>query len=265
MPTDTHRFPTDGPVHLHLRCARGTVQVVAEDIGETVVDITSRHENVPVRVSASGDGRRVDVDVPRHRRLGSSPRVDIIVRIPTSSTVDLGTASASLATRGVLAKADARSASGEISIEQVEGDCRAHAASGDIALGTVGGAVDLKSASGDVRVARVGDRCSAKSASGAVDIGWAGDLVSAASASGDVTVRDAVQGEVICKSTSGDVSIGVRKGALVWLDLRTVSGRTTSSLVPEDAPKGGDERVLTVKAQTVSGNITISPSGSAAA
>ena len=53
--------------------------------------------------------------------------------------------------------------------------------------------------------------------------------MSAVSASGDVTVRDAARGEVICKSTSGDVAIGVRKGTLVWLDLTTVSGRTTST------------------------------------
>jgi DUF4097 and DUF4098 domain-containing protein YvlB len=265
MPTESFRFPTDGPVHLHLRTNRGTVEVIADDVSETLVDVSGRHDVGVVRVSASDDGRHVSVEVPRTWRPGGHPRFDITVRLPAHSTVDLGAASASITTRGVLAHADAKSASGNVWIEQVEGDCRAHAASGDIALGAIAGTVDLKSASGDLRVARVGDRCSAKTASGAVDIGWAGDLVSAVSASGDVTVRDAVQGEVICRSTSGDVSIGVRKGTLVWLDLSTVSGRTTSSLVPEDAPRGGDERVLTVKAQTVSGNITISPSGSAAA
>ena len=125
--------------------------------------------------------------------------------------------------------------------------------------------MSLKSASGDLRVARAGDACTARTASGAIDIGWAGDLVTASSASGDVTVRDAARGEVSCKSTSGDVAIGVRKGTLVWLDLTTVSGRTTQNLLPEDAPNGQDERLLRVKAQTVSGNITISPSGADAA
>jgi DUF4097 and DUF4098 domain-containing protein YvlB len=264
MPTDTHRFPTDGPVHLHLRSGRGSVQVVAGETPETVVEITSRHDSPQASVTASDDGRRVTVDV-RHRRLGNTPRLDIMVRIPTGSTVDLGTASASVAARGVLARADAKTASGHLSIEQVEGACSAHSASGDIELGTIGGTASLKSASGDLRVARVGDRCSARTASGAIDIGWAGDLVSASSASGDVTVRDVAQGEVLCKSTSGDVAIGVRKGTLVWLDLATVSGRTTSGLLPEAVPSGGDERVLTIKAQTVSGNITISPSGADAA
>jgi DUF4097 and DUF4098 domain-containing protein YvlB len=264
MPTDTHRFPTDGPVHLHLRSGRGSVQVLAGDTAETVVEVTSRHDAPQARVSASDDGRRVTVDV-RHRRLGNTPRLEIVVRIPTASTVDLGTASASITTRGVLARVDAKTASGLLSIEQVDGACSAHSASGQVELGTVGGTVSLKSASGDLRVARAGDACRARTASGAIDIGWAGDLVTASSASGDVTVRDAARGEVSCKSTSGDVAIGVRKGTLVWLDLTTVSGRTTQALVPEDAPPTKDERLLRVKAQTVSGNITISPSGADAA
>jgi hypothetical protein len=70
---------------------------------------------------------------------------------------------------------------------------------------------------------------------------------------------------VVGKSTSGSVAIGVRKGTLVWLDLTTVSGRTTSNLLPEDGPEGGRERVLRVKAQTVSGNFTITSSGADAA
>ena len=61
--------------------------------------------------------------------------------------------------------------------------------------------------------------------------------MSAVSVSGAVTVRDAARGEVICKSTSGNVAVGVRKGTLVWLDLTTVSGRTTSGLSPDEAPE----------------------------
>jgi len=261
--SDTYRFPVDAPFHLHLRSGRGTVHVVAEELTEATVDIAGRDSN-QVRVGLSGDGRVLTVDVSRYRRLGSPPRLDITVRIPSGSTVELGTASASVTTRGALAKADVKTASGEVSVEQVDGDCHADAASGDIALGTIGGAARLRSASGDLRVARVGGRCSAKSASGAIDIGWAGDLVSAASVSGAVTVRDAARGQVVCKSTSGNVAVGVRKGTLVWLDLATVSGRTTSGLSPDQAPSGSEE-TLTVKVQTVSGNITISPSGANAA
>ena len=263
MPTESYRFPTDGPVHLYLRSNRGTVEVIADDVPETLVNVSGRHDVGLVRVSASDDGRKVTVEVPRSWRPGGMPRFDITVRLPLRSAVDLGAASASITTKGVLASAEAKTASGALSIEQVEGDCHAHSASGDVDLGTIGGSVNLKSASGDLRVARVAGRCTARTASGAVDVGWAGDFVSAVSASGDVTVRDACRGEVFCKSTSGHVAIGVRKGTLVWLDLNTVSGRTTSSLRPDTAPTPGKEEVLNVKATTVSGNITIAPSGAA--
>jgi DUF4097 and DUF4098 domain-containing protein YvlB len=265
MPTETHRFPAPGPIGLRVRNARGTVLVTADDTSETVVDVSGRHDVGNVRVSASEDGRQVSVEVPRTWRPGGPPRFDITVRVPAGSSVDLGAASASIATRGVLTAAEAKSASGTISIEQVEGDCRAHSASGDVELGTIGGTVTLKTASGDQRVARVGGRCTARTASGSIDVGWAGDLVHAVSASGAVTVRDAARGEVSCKSTSGDIAIGVRKGTRVWLDLSTVSGRTTSNLRPDDPPGGDDDQVLTVKAITVSGDITITPSGAGAA
>jgi len=264
MPTESFTFPTDGPVHLRVRNSRGTIEVTADDIPETLVNVSGHHDVGRVRVSASDDGRQVVVEVPRTWRPGGPPRFDITVRVPVGATADLGTASASIATRGVLASVEAKTASGAVSIEQVDGDCRAHSASGRVDLGSIAGAVDLKSASGDLRVARVGGRCTARTASGAVDVGWAGDLVSATSASGAVTVRDATHGEVTCKSTSGDVAIGVRKGTLVWLDLSTVSGRTSSTLRDEPEPAGKQEDVLTIKAHTVSGNITIAPSGASA-
>ena len=207
MPTESYRFPTDGPVHLHLRSGRGTVEVIADDVPETLVDVSGRHDVGIVRVSASDDGRQVvGRGAPhlaprrhpplRHHRAPAQ-------RAPPSTSAPRRRASPPEACSP---SADAKTASGALSIEQVEGDCRAHSASGDIELGTIGGTVDLKSASGDLRVARVGGRCTARTASGAVDVGWAGDLVSAVSASGDVTVRDAARGEVICKSTSGDVA-----------------------------------------------------------
>lgn len=265
MPTETHRFPADGPIGLRVRNGRGSILVTAGDTGETLVEISGRHDVASVRVSATDDGRQVSVEVPRTWRPGGTPRFDITVRVPTGSTVDLGAASASIATRGVLASAEAKTASGTISIEQVDGDCRAQSASGDVELGTIGGTVTLKSASGDLRCARVGGRCAARTASGSVDIGWAGDLVSATSASGSITVRDVARGEVTCKTSSGDIAVGVRKGTLVWLDLATSSGRTTSNLSPEEAPAKGADEVLTVKAHTASGDITINPSGAGAA
>ena len=125
----------------------------------------------------------------------------------------------------MLATADAKSASGAVSIEQVEGDCRADSASGDIELGTIGGAVGLQE-----RLGRPPGRPGRRALHGAIGVGRRRRRLGrrpgerGVSVSGDVTVRDAARGEVICKSTSGNIAVGVRKGTLVWLDLTTVSG-----------------------------------------
>lgn len=264
MPTKTHRFPTPEPIRLHLRSGRGAVEVLAGDADETVVEISTRHDEPNVRVEASSDGRSVTVHVPRHRRLANPPRVDITVRLPEGSTVDLSTASASITTRGRLADADVRTASGSISVEHVTGDADVKAASADVRLGAIGGSATLKSASGDLHVASVGGRCIAAAASGAIEVGWAGELVTAVTASGSITVRDVVRGSLTLKTSSGAVTVGVRKGTLVWLDLKTASGRTINNLT-DDAGPAGDEEPLTLKVLTASGNITITPSAAGGA
>jgi DUF4097 and DUF4098 domain-containing protein YvlB len=260
MPTETHRFATAGPITLHLRSARGTVQVVASDLSETVVEVVGRHDDPHTRVEASDDGRSVTVAVTRHRRLGNPPRLDITVRLPAGSTADLATASADITTTGPLDRVHVRTASGSIWVEQAGGDAEARSASGDIRLGRIGGAATLQSASGDLHVASAGGRCSASTASGEVEVGAAGGDVDARSASGDIAVRDAVQGRLVLHATSGDVVVGVRKGTLVWLDLTTVSGRTTSELDAEEAVDETGEQPLAVTVRTVSGSITVSTS-----
>lgn len=69
-----------------------------------------------------------------------------------------------------------------------------------------------------------------------------------------------MQGTLELNATSGDVTVGVRKGTLVWLDLTTVSGRTTSDLTPDDPDASGGGKPLAVRVRTVSGNITVTTS-----
>lgn len=262
MPTQTHRFPTPEPIHLHVKARRGSVEIIAGDAPETVVEVTGRHDAPHANVEASADHRRVTIDVPRQLRRhgGHSHRLEIVVRVPAGSTIEVSTASASVTTRGVLASAEVSTASGAIAVEQVSGDVEGKSASGHIGVGTVGGATRLRSASGGLQVATATGTCTATTASGGIDVGWAGHDVTARSASGSITVRDAVRGTLALDSTSGRVTVGVRKGTLVWLDLTSVSGRTRSDLTPDDATTTGREEALEIRVRTVSGSITVAPS-----
>jgi len=266
MPTQTHRFPTPEPIHLQVKARRGTVEVHAGDGPETVVEITGRHDTPHANVEASDDHRRVSVDVPRQfrRHGGHAHRLEIVVRLPAGSTIDVTAASASVTTSGVLARADVSTASGAIAIEQATGDVDAQSASGRIGVGTVGGTTRLRSASGSLQVATATGACSATTASGAIDVGWAGHDVTAKSASGSIIVRDAARGSLALDSTSGRVTVGVRKGTLVWLDLTSVSGRTRSDLTPDDAAPTDREEALEIRVRTVSGSIAVAPSAASA-
>ncbi len=167
MPTDTHRFPTDGPVHLHLRSGRGTVEVIAEEVTETTVDVDGRDDAPRSASSASDDGRRASPSTcpvsaaPAARRASTSPSASPPAPPSTSPPHRRASPPAAL-----LAKADAKTASGEVSIEQVDGDCHAQSASGDIALGTIGGAVRLRE-----RVGRPAGRSGRRALRGEVGIG----------------------------------------------------------------------------------------------
>jgi DUF4097 and DUF4098 domain-containing protein YvlB len=81
--------------------------------------------------------------------------------------------------------------------------------------------------------------------------------------SGSIHVRDARRGVIELTSTSGGVTVDVRRGTLVWLDLSSVSGRTHSDLTADGAVPVGDEETLKLTARSVSGGIRVGRSTAA--
>jgi DUF4097 and DUF4098 domain-containing protein YvlB len=80
--------------------------------------------------------------------------------------------------------------------------------------------------------------------------------VSTNSVSGDQRLEAVSGGTVNAKAVSGDILIGVRRGARVYLDCNTLSGETRSELEPTG--EVGDEGPLVeLRAKTVSGDIEI--------
>jgi hypothetical protein len=56
---------------------------------------------------------------------------------------------------------------------------------------------------------------------------------------------------------SGDVRAGLRPGLDVWLDIRSISGRIRSGLIPADGPRSDAGGLVELRAHTVSGDITL--------
>ena len=63
-------------------------------------------------------------------------------------------------------------------------------------------------------------------------------------------------GRLTAKTASGDVRIGVVAGTPVWTDVRTASGRLTSTL-PRTGEPAADQPYLEVRATTASGDVTL--------
>jgi len=276
----TETFQTPGPVRLDIRLGSGEVRLETSDTAETTVTLEPLRANdasvaavQEARVEQRGDEILVDV---RDRRRGFRG-ADLLVEIhcPEESSVRAKTGSADIEGRGRFGPVEVESGSGDVQFSDVSGDAEINAASGDVQLARIGGQARINTASGDVQLASVGGEARINSASGDVQIRAAGNRLEVNTASGDVLVGEAVssvnansasgdqtigsvtQGKVDLKSASGDLKIGIREGSTLWVDARSRSGEVRSELPVSDLPPEGDAPHVELRANTMSGDITV--------
>ncbi len=276
----TETFQTPGPVRLDVRLGSGEVRLETSDNAETTVTLEPLRDNdasvaavQEARVEQRGDEILVDV---RDRRRGFRG-ADLLVEIhcPEESSVRAKTGSADIEGRGRFGPVEVESGSGDVQFSDVSGDAEINAASGDVQLARIGGQARINTASGDVQLASVrgearvnsasgdvqireaGNRLEVNTASGDVLVGEALSSVNANSASGDQTIGSVSQGKVDLKSASGDLKIGIREGSTLWVDARSRSGEVRSELPVSDLPPEGDAPHVELRANTMSGDITV--------
>jgi DUF4097 and DUF4098 domain-containing protein YvlB len=276
----TETFQTPGPVRLDVRLGSGEVRLETSDTAETTVTLEPLRDNdasvaavQEARVEQRGDEILVDV---RDRRRGFRG-ADVLVEIhcPEESSVRAKTGSADIEGRGrfgsvevesgsgdvqfsdVSGDAEINAASGDVQIARIGGQARINTASGDVQLASVAGEARVNSASGDVQIRKTGNRLEVNTASGDVLVGEALSSVNANSASGDQTIGSVSEGKVDLKSASGDLKIGIREGSTLWVDARSRSGEVRSELPVSDLPPEGDAPHVELRANTMSGDITV--------
>lgn len=261
-------FETPTAPRLELQLPAGTILVETEDTGQTEVDLEAQDEaaaeilpSVRVELRESGSRPRLLVEVPERRGLAAflsrGPQFSLRLTCPHGADAVVRTKSADLEVRGRLGELDATSASGDVRASEMDGRASVQTASGDVTLGQAGGAVSVQTVSGDISVRRADGDVKATAVSGDIELGEAGGALEASTVSGDQRIRAAGKGTVSLESVSGDVQIGIVRGVDVWLDVRSMSGDTTSELDVGDEPPGGDTRPIELRAQTVSGDIRI--------
>jgi DUF4097 and DUF4098 domain-containing protein YvlB len=268
---ETHEAP-----ELELRVPAGEITLDSHDESRTDVEVEPLDDAAAemldaVRVELRGGGRpRLVVDVPEKRKprltiehgersfgfFSRTPSFAVRITAPHGADASVRTKSAELASRGRLGALDVKSASGDVEVREVDGRTVIQTASGDVELGRSGGALELNTVSGDARVGHAENEARLNTVSGDVDVRRVDGLVELNTVSGDQRIVATGGGSISTQSVSGDVDIGIVTGVDVWLDVRSMSGDTTSDLEASDGPPG-DGRSIELRANTVSGDVRI--------
>jgi len=266
--TAGHReYAVDTPINVIVRVGGGTVTVAAEDRNTAQVEVdaydgseASIHAADGTHVELRGDELRIEAPESKGNFLiRRSGRVRVTVRVPLDSNLQVRTGSADTYCEGRLGQVSINSGSGDTRVAETSGDLSMNTGSGDLRAEHIGGVLRVNGASGDVQVVRAGADVNINLASGDLAVEDAAGQVRVTTASGDVALG-MVRGEKVqVNSASGDVVIGVLAGTLVWLDLSTVSGSTTSELdlTDQPPPASGPSSTMTLQVRTMSGDIHI--------
>ena len=282
----TETFQTPGETRLDIRLGAGEVRIETAEVQETTVVLEPLRdndaskaavENARLEVRDRGDGHEVVIDV-RDRGRGIFRNAEVLVTVtgPEGTSVESKSGSADVEGHGRFGSVEVETGSGDVEFGEVAGDANINAASGDVQLAMVGGNARVNTASGDVQIRSVGGDAKINSASGDVIIREVAGELSVNSASGDVLVREArstvgvntasgdqeigsvTTGTVTLKSASGDLKVGIREGTSLWVDARSRSGEVRSELPVSELPPDGNGPSVELRANTMSGDITVS-------
>jgi Putative adhesin len=284
----TETFQTPNPARLDIRNGAGEVRLEAVPARETTVVLEPQRDNeasveavrtARIELHERADGHDVVVDVRGMRRFFRGAEVLVHVTCPTESSAEIHTGSAGIEGRGLFKSIDVETgsgdvrfadisddaevsaASGDVEIELVGAEARINTASGDVQVGTIGADGRINTASGDVIVRTAGGRLEVNTASGDVNVKEALASVSINTASGDQQIGSVLHDSINLRSASGDLRIGIKQGSRLFVDARSRSGDVSSELPVSDVPPEGEAPLVELRANTMSGDITVVRAG----
>ena len=129
------------------------------------------------------------------------------------------------------------------------------AVSGNVILGKVDAKeVKIKTISGDVKVEEV-QNVEAKTTSGKIEMGTVKQKADLESISGKITINHfAMTEDSSCKTTSGNIKIGVGQDINCQIRTKTVSGKVQ---LPDDRNVLGNEPYTNLRLESISGNLRV--------
>jgi hypothetical protein len=283
MPT----FNTPNPIDVAVNLPVGAIEVIASDRADTEVTVSPTNPARPSdrhgadETQIDFDGRQITIKGPRSRFswAGTVESVDVRVELPTGSRLTAEIAVGGLRTVGRLGATRIKSSTGAVEVDTT-GDLWLRASHGNATVGTAEGGVDITADHGQIRVGTVAGDAVLKASHGTILVGESrgdleaklsyGDLeitralasVAAKTAYGSIQLREVSSGSIQVESGFGQVTVGVRPGVPVWLDLASKDGRVRNELDGDRAPDDS-EQALAVRARTQFGDISIQRARSA--
>ncbi|WP_329344799.1 DUF4097 domain-containing protein (plasmid) [Streptomyces sp. NBC_00663] len=213
-------FDTPAPISAVLDIPAGRVRFVAADRADTAVEVLpadpAKNSDVQTAERTSVDYAdgvlRIRTAEPKSQLRGSGS-VEITVQLPTGSRVEARTASTELESVGRLGDLVFEGAYRRISIDEAA-SVRLTAIDGDVEVRRLGGPAEISTARGDIRIG------------------------------------EAVRGEVVLRTQSGNIAVSAANGVSAALDADSGYGRISNTL------KNDGTTDLTIRATTSQGDIT---------
>ncbi|MEV4756972.1 DUF4097 family beta strand repeat-containing protein [Micromonospora sp. NPDC049559] len=215
------KFDTPAPISAVLDIPAGRVQFIAADRSDTTVEVLpasptkSRDVQAAEQTTVSyADGvLRIHTPGPKNSVFGPSGSLEVTVQLPAGSRIEGRAASSELRGVGRLGDVAFEGAYRQIKIDEAE-SVRLTAVDGDVEVGRLTGPAEISTARGDIRIG------------------------------------EAVRGEVVLRTQSGDISIVAAAGVSAALDAGTDHGRISNAL------KNDGTAELDIRATTSHGDIT---------
>lgn len=215
-------FDTPTAISVALGIPAGRIQLIAADRADTTVEVrptdATRTRDVAaaerIQVGYDDGVLRVQAAEPEGRLLGSSGSVDVTIQLPAGSQVEAEAASAELRAVGRLGDVTFEVAAGTVKLDETA-QASLTLQSGDITVGRLGGPGHLSTQQGDL------------------------------------TVTEAVDGDITLRTQHGDITIGAARGASATLDAGTTYGRVRNELTSAAGAAAG----LAIHATTADGDI----------
>jgi DUF4097 and DUF4098 domain-containing protein YvlB len=237
-----------------------TARVIATTRRGDITVVVGEPGNVEIAMTGSGSngfdvgqvGNVITVE-PGGRGFFAAT-ADIVLTVPTRTTLELSCTSGDIDVQGEVDELRASVASGDVRAGSVRGVCRVNSASGDIIVEQMEDA-EINTASGDVRLGRVTGALRLNSASGDVYVDEVGESIKTKVASSTVRIARFSGSELRHNSMSGDIQVGIPPRRTIELDFSSLSGRLRNRLPA--AAGGPSEKVVTLSVNAVSGDLTL--------